>query len=292
MAVDFFVVGAPKCATTSLYEYFRQVEGISMCTIKEPFHFCDDFHFKNERLLDQDEYLSLFEFGENKVYGDVSVWNLYSKNAADNIYRLNPRAKIVIILRKQEDLIKSLFHQYRFTCVEEFSSLNRSLIHGHEDRDHRLTPFVECLDYLAVTDFLPQVRRYDDRFGSENVYVTWFEDLKSDFEEEFGRILKHVGIANDVSDIKFVEHNKKKQNRSYFFKRIVKLVGLYLRKIFGKRQPVGLQIIRRVAVFMLKLNSVSFVGKDNCVINDELTALMSGRARKFEKYLCERNCEE
>ena len=36
MKVDFFIVGAPKSATTSLFNYLSQHEGISMSSIKEP----------------------------------------------------------------------------------------------------------------------------------------------------------------------------------------------------------------------------------------------------------------
>ena len=36
MKVDFFIVGAPKSATTSLFHYLGQHEGICMSTIKEP----------------------------------------------------------------------------------------------------------------------------------------------------------------------------------------------------------------------------------------------------------------
>ncbi|MCH9035408.1 MAG: sulfotransferase [Planctomycetes bacterium] len=39
---DFFIVGAPKCGTTSLYEYLRQHPEVFMSRIKEPHFFGRD----------------------------------------------------------------------------------------------------------------------------------------------------------------------------------------------------------------------------------------------------------
>jgi len=41
--VDFFIVGAPKAGTTSLYSYLSQHPEIEMSTIKEPDYFSNEF---------------------------------------------------------------------------------------------------------------------------------------------------------------------------------------------------------------------------------------------------------
>ena len=39
MKVDFFIVGAPKAGTTSLYHYLNEHPKISMSSVKEPNYF-------------------------------------------------------------------------------------------------------------------------------------------------------------------------------------------------------------------------------------------------------------
>ena len=39
MKVNFFIVGAPKAGTTSLYSYLNQHHSISMSLVKEPNYF-------------------------------------------------------------------------------------------------------------------------------------------------------------------------------------------------------------------------------------------------------------
>jgi len=46
---NFFIVGAPKAGTTSLYEYLRKIPGVYMSAIKEP-HF-----FSSKKILLHEE---------------------------------------------------------------------------------------------------------------------------------------------------------------------------------------------------------------------------------------------
>ena len=39
---NFFIVGAPKCGTTALYEYLRPHPNVFMPEIKEPHYFAKD----------------------------------------------------------------------------------------------------------------------------------------------------------------------------------------------------------------------------------------------------------
>ena len=41
---NFFVIGAPKAGTTSLYSQLSRHPDIFMSPIKEPNHFCSDLH--------------------------------------------------------------------------------------------------------------------------------------------------------------------------------------------------------------------------------------------------------
>ena len=66
MKVDFFIVGAPKSGTTSLYNYLSQHHSITMSSVKEPNYFsakdiADQKLYYNTNLVsDLKSYNSLF----------------------------------------------------------------------------------------------------------------------------------------------------------------------------------------------------------------------------------------
>jgi hypothetical protein len=115
---NFFIAGAPKAGTTSLYHYLRQHPEIYMSPVKEPNFFASEI--RPENLADElqaeaardaaklrsylagpmtehrfggmitewDDYLKLFRnVREEKAVGEASVCYLWSKTAAGNIRR-------------------------------------------------------------------------------------------------------------------------------------------------------------------------------------------------------------
>src|SRR3954462_6473419 len=121
---NFFVVGAAKSGTTSLYEYLKLHPEVYMAPIKETHHFSTDidntkFRANYARSLnkdlskflesdmeegifhafvkDWDEYSQLFKrVNGEKAIGEVTNSYLYSHEAAQNIFKKFPQAKIVI----------------------------------------------------------------------------------------------------------------------------------------------------------------------------------------------------
>jgi len=66
MNVNFFIVGAPKSGTTSLYKYLDQHKDICMSSIKEPNYFSSeelnrqDLYYKSKVVSNIDSYNKLF----------------------------------------------------------------------------------------------------------------------------------------------------------------------------------------------------------------------------------------
>ena len=74
---DFFIVGAPKCGTTALYEYLKQHPEVFMPKeAKEPNFFGSDFN-NPFFIRDENAYLALFADARyEKRVGEASVWYL------------------------------------------------------------------------------------------------------------------------------------------------------------------------------------------------------------------------
>jgi hypothetical protein len=105
---NFFIIGASKCGTTSIYNILIQQDGCCMSSIKEPFFF-------NDPSKEMEWYTSLFdECAGNIAIGEATP--IYSETTyfpwiPEKIYHLNSSAKIVYIVRHPYDRLKSVWKQ-------------------------------------------------------------------------------------------------------------------------------------------------------------------------------------
>jgi hypothetical protein len=102
---NFYIVGAPKCGTTSLYEYLKPHPQVFFPNIKEQ-NFFSTPPPPNAQLFDlrycgsSEEYQLLYQGAEKfDAIGDASPSYLWDENACRRIHAACPKAKIIIILR-------------------------------------------------------------------------------------------------------------------------------------------------------------------------------------------------
>src|SRR2546429_5656321 len=82
---NFFIVGSPKCGTSSMHDYLGQHPDVYMSEqMKEPGYFNPDLKVNlTRRAATEDRYLSLFEkAGSAKRIGESSTWYMLSNVAA------------------------------------------------------------------------------------------------------------------------------------------------------------------------------------------------------------------
>src|SRR6185503_8706746 len=124
---NFFVVGAPKSGTTSLYFYLKSHPQIFVPRRKELLFFCDDLHFTYP-ILNEHQFLDYYrDAGGKNAVGEVSVWNLYSRHAPQNIFRFNPDSRIIIILRHPVDMLYALHSNHVFNNNEIITDFEDAL---------------------------------------------------------------------------------------------------------------------------------------------------------------------
>jgi hypothetical protein len=193
---DFFLVGAAKAGTTSLFNYLVQHPSIFVPPMKEPHYFSDYSHIGAPKLRSLNEYLHLFEgCRADQIAGDLSTSSLHSPRAAGRIHELQPEAKIVMVLRNPIDRAYSFYWYNRNHFVEDLdfeSALDREaarIAGGANFRFH----YVESGKYAA------QVERYLDAFGADAVRIYLFEDLMRDTQGLCTEILSFLGLRWDPS---------------------------------------------------------------------------------------------
>lgn len=204
---DLFIVGAPRSGTTSLYEYLRQHPGIYLPDSKEPHFLAPDLDSGSYEdslyfVRDLEAYLALFAPAlRDQLTGEGSTSYLFSTVAARNIHRLNPRARIIVMLREPVDMLVS-FHQRRlFSGAEDIERFEDALAAGSERRlGHRLPRHprnIPALFYRDVGSYAPQVERYLEVFPREQILFIIFDDFRADPLAAYRQAARFLGVDPD-----------------------------------------------------------------------------------------------
>jgi len=183
---NFFIVGAAKAGTTSLYHYLRQHPEVFLPSIKETFFFAGihkkDFlgpgsFYGNSIVETWEDYLSLFQdaYGK-KAIGEVCVAYLYFKESALRIYQKVPNARIIIILRNPIDRAYSNYMHHVRDGIEDLSFEEAIQVEDERKKQGYWWGF----RYIDVGFYYEQVKRYFDIFGKEQVHVYLYEDFAKD----------------------------------------------------------------------------------------------------------------
>ena len=130
---DFFIVGHAKCGTSALFDMLRRHHQLHM-PMKEPRFLASDlrdrFHIPATATVPDtlDEYLTLFQAARSdQLTGEASPTYLTSHTAAREIAELQPRARIIAILREPASFLRSLHLQYVQAHVETETDLRKAL---------------------------------------------------------------------------------------------------------------------------------------------------------------------
>ncbi len=199
---DFFIVGQPKCGTTSIYEILKRHPEIFMPWHKEPNFFITDAHYRNTP-DSLEEYLQLFESAETgQRVGEASVLYLSSSTAAAGIAELVPAAKIIAVLREPAALLRSFHMQLVQSRVEIEGDLRRALDLEADRRAGRRIPRASrdeapMLFYSNHVHYVDQLRRFHDRFPKSQVLVLIYDDFRADNEATIAQILDFLEVTSD-----------------------------------------------------------------------------------------------
>lgn len=96
----------------------------------------------------------------------------------EKLHRLNPAMRVVVVLRAQPDIFRSLYHLH----VKAGGTLS-------------LADFIERLIEARRCDYAAMVGRLTGLFGRESVLVLLYEDLRADPEAFVGAFCDFAGIG-------------------------------------------------------------------------------------------------
>lgn len=204
--VDFFIVGAAKAGTTSLFDSLASNPDIFLPGDKEP-HFFGDMKPRGKRdlYLNYDAYIELFRGANDaQILGEASTGYLYSSTAAQELYRHNPEAKIIISLRDPVSRAYSLYWHHIRDYKEQVSFEEALAL--EEKRIAEKDGF--GFHYLKSGLYFEQVKRYIDVFGRDQVKILIFENFKNQYPSIVEEVCQFLGVEKSFS------YNKTASNKS------------------------------------------------------------------------------
>jgi len=220
---NFFIAGAAKAGTTSLYHYLSQHPDVFMSPVKEPSHFSQETRVENyapelraklQRTMDElsmrlnnglevgveggivsrrEDYLKLFKGAHREhAVGEGSVSYLWSPTAAKEIASFSPAAKIVLVLRHPAE--------------RAFSNYIYYLSDGHIS--HSFSEHIACClrtdgplgiyhPFLEVGMYGQQVERMLDHIPQKQVRVWLYEETMADPAKFFREVLTFLEVDAD-----------------------------------------------------------------------------------------------
>lgn len=250
---NFFIVGAPKCGTTSLAQYLSEHPSIFMCEPKEPSYFARDLiECRTEAAqretpwrYEETEYLKLFDAARpsHVAVGEASTTYLYSPSAARAIRAVAPGAKIVVMLRDPVELVQALHAQkllegeeteHSFEAAWRLQTQRRM---GHGFARPPLRP--RMLLYGDVGCLGAQVQRLLTVFPRTQAKVILYDDFAADTVSVYREVLSFLDVPDDGRD-DFPVHNQNRRVSNRWIHRLatwkfgaVLTPYRYLRRRFG-----------------------------------------------------------
>lgn len=200
-----FIVGAPRCGTTTLASLLRQHPQVCFSAVKEP-HFFPRFELdalsdEELRALVQRDYLDRFFAActpDQKVLAEGSVSYLYAPEAMRGILRLWPDAKFIIALRDPLSMIPSLHARLLMTGDETITDFAKAWAMAPERAAGRAIPRSAAdprwLRYDEAGRFGTHVQRFFDVVGRERCHVVLFDDLTSDPPGAYAALCRFLGL--------------------------------------------------------------------------------------------------
>jgi hypothetical protein len=214
---NFFVIGAGKSGTTSLYHYVKQHPQIFMSAVKEPKYFAlagHDLDFRgpgDERIVAQtttttEAYLELFkEAGDEPVLGEASTIYLNACGTAGRIAAQVPHARLVAILRHPADRAYSAYLHLRRDGYETLESFADAL--AAEPERIRLD-YYHHWRLRSRGYYGRQLQTYFDHFPREQIKVYLYEDFAASPLQVLHDLFRYLGVDESFRPDVSARHNQ------------------------------------------------------------------------------------
>lgn len=240
---DFFILGAPKCGTTTLAQWLAEHPEIYFSPRKEPHFFNTD---GAPSTLTLDEYEAYFAGADERhvAVGEGSTHYLASHVAVPQILEYSPDARFVVCLRNPVEMAPALHNE----CLRQGWEVERSFeaawhLQARRRAGERVPRMAARTDpgrlqYGRRCRLGEQLERLYGWVERERVLPVLLDDVKQDPGREYRRVLDFLGVSDDGRD-SFPVANVSRRLRSVAFAKTIRATIL-ARDALGIRGDWGI----------------------------------------------------
>jgi len=239
---NFFLIGAPKCGTTSIADFLSGHPDVFMSDTKEPNFFDKEFSLGS---LSLKAYESLFSRAgpEHKVVGEASTNYLFWPPAVTAILAYSPEAKFLVSVRNPYQMAISLHaHSHAhgiegegdFSVAWRLQDRRRNRSESHERGSVRQMLLYE--DRCALGD---QLERLYSLVAADRVCVVFFDDLGRDPKGLYQRIYRFLDLEDD-GRADYPLRNRRQRIRGGAVLNPILSVGRRLKRGMGVYRSLGI----------------------------------------------------
>ncbi len=244
---NLFLIGAPKCGTTSLAAWLALDPNIWFSPIKEPHWYSDDIGYSGG-VGSAEAYLELFAAGRDRRWrAEGSVWYLMSRTAVPRILADVPDARFIVMVRNPLEMAPSLHAQNLYAGTEPIRSFAEAWRVQAERRQGRSLPVLcqepQMLQYGEACKSGAHLERLFLRVPRSRVHVIVFDDLRSNEGATLRAVQKFLELPWNPAA--FPHSNPAKQPRSILLRRAIRTLG-QVKGALGISASLG--VLRRLAI--------------------------------------------
>src|SRR3954452_14500158 len=237
-----FIIGAPRCGTTTLSRFLKDHPSVRFPAIKEPHFFAqhdlrglsdDELRLRVER-----DYLQPFfaTASNSRVGADGSVTYLYAPEQLEPILRLWPESRFVLPLRDPLAMLPSLHRRLIFVGEETIPDFADAWAAAPDRAEGRKLP-AQCQDarlfrYDEAARFGTYLERLYAIVGRERCQVVVFDDLAADPAAEYRRFMDFAGLEPQAN-VDFAPRRAGESVRLRWLQRVLKRPPKAMRKRFA-----------------------------------------------------------
>ena len=216
---NFIIIGAQKCGTTSLFSYLNEREGFVGSITKEVHYFDREDNFQKGNEWYENHFSRIIK--KRRLFFEASPSYLYCKKVPLRLNAYRPDLKFIIILREPISRAYSAWNMYRHWS--DSGILPRAIANDQYGRDQSpiyqiffkdgyptfsdyIKLEMDLIDRVKTEDteeepsilrrgiYKPQIERYVELFGWNNILILEFNQLKNNSEAVIRKCYEFLNV--------------------------------------------------------------------------------------------------
>ncbi|PTB95821.1 hypothetical protein C9994_10110 [Marivirga lumbricoides] len=226
MQPNLFILGFPKCGTSSLFNVLNQSKEITGSRPKETFFLMDSNspvrQYAENSIGNNKTWRSFYPFPVNSTtyIMEATTHHVFQDRMLEHLQNRSKDFKLIILLREPADRIRSSFYytKYNASYINKSITFERyvsDLLHCNPMNyiNNNSSRFVLERE-LFYSKYIDHLRKYKSFFDEGILYIGVFEEMKNDPLKFYSNLFKWLKIDISLGELELEKKNPTYQPKS------------------------------------------------------------------------------